>query len=114
MERCTSPKSSQQSGARIAGAPRAGLHWRPLRWRGAPGRRCRRTPLIPGARAAIRSRHHTMIGRIAGTLIEKNPPHLLVDCHGVGYEIDVPMSTFYNLPAVGHPVTLLTQQIVRE
>lgn len=42
-----------------------------------------------------------MIGRIAGTLIEKNPPHLLVDCHGVGYEIDVPMSTFYNLPATG-------------
>jgi holliday junction DNA helicase RuvA len=55
-----------------------------------------------------------MIGRIAGTLLEKNPPHLLVDCHGVGYEIDVPMSTFYNLPAVGHPVTLLTQQIIRE
>jgi len=55
-----------------------------------------------------------MIGRIAGTLLEKNPPHLLVDCHGVGYEIDVPMSTFYNLPAIGQPVTLLTQQIVRE
>jgi Holliday junction DNA helicase RuvA len=55
-----------------------------------------------------------MIGRIAGTLIEKNPPHLLVDCHGVGYEIDVPMSTFYNLPATGEKVILLTQQIVRE
>ena len=55
-----------------------------------------------------------MIGRIAGTLIEKNPPHLLVDCHGVGYEIDVPMSTFYNLPATGAPIVLLTQQIVRE
>ncbi|KAI3592433.1 Holliday junction ATP-dependent DNA helicase RuvA [Cupriavidus sp. U2] len=55
-----------------------------------------------------------MIGRIAGTLLEKNPPHLLVDCHGVGYEIDVPMSTFYNLPATGHPVVLLTQQIIRE
>ncbi|MGA3767983.1 Holliday junction DNA helicase RuvA [Ralstonia solanacearum] len=55
-----------------------------------------------------------MIGRIAGTLIEKNPPHLLVDCHGVGYEIDVPMSTFYNLPATGEKVALLTQQIVRE
>ncbi|CAJ0873735.1 Holliday junction branch migration protein RuvA [Ralstonia flatus] len=55
-----------------------------------------------------------MIGRIAGTLIEKNPPHLLVDCHGVGYEIDVPMSTFYNLPATGENVVLLTQQIVRE
>ena len=55
-----------------------------------------------------------MIGRIAGILLEKNPPHLLVDCNGVGYEIDVPMSTFFNLPAVGEKVTLLTQLIVRE
>jgi Holliday junction DNA helicase RuvA len=55
-----------------------------------------------------------MIGRIAGTLIEKNPPHLLVDCHGVGYEIDVPMSTFYNLPATGEKVSLHTHLIVRE
>lgn len=55
-----------------------------------------------------------MIGRIAGTLIEKQPPHLLVDCHGVGYQVDVPMSTFYNLPGLGQPVTLLTQMIVRE
>jgi Holliday junction DNA helicase RuvA len=55
-----------------------------------------------------------MIGRIAGILLEKNPPHLLVDCHGVGYEIDVPMSTFYNLPGTGEQVALLTQLIVRE
>ncbi|HTJ94527.1 MAG TPA: Holliday junction branch migration protein RuvA [Pararobbsia sp.] len=55
-----------------------------------------------------------MIGRIAGVLLEKNPPHLLVDCNGVGYEIDVPMSTFYNLPSTGERVVLLTQQIVRE
>ncbi|HTI17197.1 MAG TPA: Holliday junction branch migration protein RuvA [Trinickia sp.] len=55
-----------------------------------------------------------MIGRIAGTLLEKNPPHLLVDCNGVGYEIDVPMSTFYNLPSTGEKVVLLTQLIVRE
>ncbi|HWX11845.1 MAG TPA: Holliday junction branch migration protein RuvA [Trinickia sp.] len=55
-----------------------------------------------------------MIGRIAGTLLEKNPPHLLVDCSGVGYEIDVPMSTFYNLPSTGEKVVLLTQLIVRE
>jgi Holliday junction DNA helicase RuvA len=55
-----------------------------------------------------------MIGRIAGTLIEKHPPQLLVDCHGVGYQVDVPMSTFYNLPPTGQPVTLLTQLIVRE
>ncbi|KAG0162153.1 hypothetical protein DFQ28_000584 [Apophysomyces sp. BC1034] len=55
-----------------------------------------------------------MIGRIAGILLEKNPPHLLVDCSGIGYEIDVPMSTFYNLPGIGDKVTLLTQLIVRE
>ncbi len=55
-----------------------------------------------------------MIGRIAGILLEKNPPHLLVDCQGIGYEIDVPMSTFYHLPANGEKVVLLTQLIVRE
>ncbi|MCG1055679.1 Holliday junction branch migration protein RuvA [Mycetohabitans sp. B5] len=55
-----------------------------------------------------------MIGRIAGILLEKNPPHLLVDCNGVGYEVDVPMSTLYNLPNTGDKVTLLTQLIVRE
>ncbi|BDD91327.1 Holliday junction branch migration protein RuvA [Pandoraea sp. XJJ-1] len=55
-----------------------------------------------------------MIGRISGTLLEKNPPHILVDCQGVGYEISVPMSTFFNLPNLGERVTLLTQFIVRE
>jgi Holliday junction DNA helicase RuvA len=55
-----------------------------------------------------------MIGRIAGVLLEKNPPHLLVDCNGVGYEIAVPMSTFYNLPHTGERIVLLTQLIVRE
>ena len=55
-----------------------------------------------------------MIGRIAGTLLEKNPPEVLVDAGGVGYEIDVPMSTFYNLPAVGERVALLTHLTVRE
>jgi Holliday junction DNA helicase RuvA len=55
-----------------------------------------------------------MIGRIAGILLEKNPPHLLIDCNGVGYEVDVPMSTFYNLPSTGEKIVLLTQQIVRE
>ena len=55
-----------------------------------------------------------MIGRISGILLEKNPPHLLVDCHGVGYEVDVPMSTFYNLPSVGEQVVLLTHLAVRE
>ena len=55
-----------------------------------------------------------MIGRISGILAEKQPPKLLVDVQGVGYELDVPMSTFFNLPAVGERVVLLTQFVVRE
>jgi Holliday junction DNA helicase RuvA len=55
-----------------------------------------------------------MIGRITGTLAQKSPPQVLVDAQGVGYEIDVPMSTFYNLPAVGAQVSLLTHFVVRE
>lgn len=55
-----------------------------------------------------------MIGRLSGILLEKNPPEVLVDCHGVGYEVHVSMSTFYNLPHVGEKVTLLTHFIVRE
>ena len=55
-----------------------------------------------------------MIGRLSGTLAEKNPPQLLVDVNGVGYEVDVPMSTFYNLPALGERVVLLTHFVVRE
>jgi Holliday junction DNA helicase RuvA len=55
-----------------------------------------------------------MIGRIAGLLLEKNPPQIVVDVQGVGYEIDVPMSTFYGLPATGQPVALFTHLAVRE
>ncbi|MFN0183511.1 MAG: Holliday junction branch migration protein RuvA [Aquabacterium sp.] len=55
-----------------------------------------------------------MIGRLEGTLLEKTPPQVLLDVWGVGYEVDVPMSTFYNLPAPGARVTLLTHFIVRE
>ncbi len=55
-----------------------------------------------------------MIGRITGTLAEKSPPQLLIDVNGVGYEVDVPMSSFYNLPGLGERVTLLTHFIVRE
>ncbi|RZJ25558.1 MAG: Holliday junction branch migration protein RuvA [Haliea sp.] len=55
-----------------------------------------------------------MIGRISGLLAEKNPPELLVDCNGVGYEVLVPMSTFYNLPGLGDKVSLLTHFVVRE
>lgn len=55
-----------------------------------------------------------MISRLVGVLAGKAPPHVLVDVHGVGYEVQVPMSTFYNLPDLGGKVTLLTQFIVRE
>ncbi|MGD9945173.1 MAG: Holliday junction branch migration protein RuvA [Burkholderiaceae bacterium] len=55
-----------------------------------------------------------MIGRLSGTLLDKRPPTVLVDVGGVGYEVDVPMSTFYDLPGLGERVTLLTQPIVRE
>ncbi|HWI12638.1 MAG TPA: Holliday junction branch migration protein RuvA [Burkholderiales bacterium] len=55
-----------------------------------------------------------MIGRIVGTLVARHPPQILVQVHGVGYEIDVPMSTFYSLPAVGNEVTLHTHLVVRE
>jgi len=55
-----------------------------------------------------------VIGKISGKLIERHPPQIIVDVHGVGYEIDVPMSTFYHLPATGSEVTLYTHLIVRE
>jgi Holliday junction DNA helicase RuvA len=55
-----------------------------------------------------------MIGRLTGLLAEKSPPQVVLDVHGVGYELDVPMSTFYNLPALGEQVTLLTHFVVRE
>ena len=55
-----------------------------------------------------------MIGRLSGVLLEKNPPQVVIDVHGVGYEVDVPMSTFYNLPATGEKVVLLTHFVVRE
>ncbi len=55
-----------------------------------------------------------MIGRITGTLMEKHPPQILVDVAGVGYEIDVPMSTFFHLPAAGEKVSLYTHLAVRE
>lgn len=55
-----------------------------------------------------------MIGRVSGRLLAKLPPQIMVDVHGVGYELDVPMSTLYQLPATGAEVTLLTHLIVRE
>lgn len=55
-----------------------------------------------------------MIGRLTGLLADKSPPQVLIDVNGVGYDVDVPMSSFYNLPALGERVTLLTHFIVRE
>ncbi len=55
-----------------------------------------------------------MIGKLTGTLGDKNPPQVLLECGGVGYEVQVPMSTFYNLPSVGERVSLLTHFVVRE
>ena len=55
-----------------------------------------------------------MIGRLTGLLADKSPPQVLIDVNGVGYEVDVPMSSFYNLPGLGERVTLLTHFVVRE
>ncbi|MEO5701507.1 MAG: Holliday junction branch migration protein RuvA [Casimicrobiaceae bacterium] len=55
-----------------------------------------------------------MIGRLSGILIEKNPPQVLLEVQGVAYEVDVPMSTFYNLPVTGERVALFTHLVVRE
>ena len=55
-----------------------------------------------------------MIGRLSGRLIEKQPPQVIVDVQGLGYEVDVPMSTFYNLPGLGEAITLFTHLVVRE
>lgn len=55
-----------------------------------------------------------MIGRLRGTLAEKQPPHLLVDVGGVGYELEMPLSSLYRLPALGEAVTLHTHLVVRE
>ncbi len=55
-----------------------------------------------------------MIGRLTGLLAEKTPPQVLLDVNGVGYEIDVPMSSYFNLPAIGERVSLLTHFVVRE
>ena len=55
-----------------------------------------------------------MIGRLTGLILEKNPPQITLDVHGVGYEVDVPMSTFYNLPAGGERTSLYIHQVIRE
>jgi Holliday junction DNA helicase RuvA len=55
-----------------------------------------------------------MIARLSGSLLEKSPPSVLIDVAGVGYQVDVPMSTFYDLPDIGTRVSLFTRLIVRE
>lgn len=55
-----------------------------------------------------------MIGRLTGTLLEKQPPQILLDVNGVGYEVEAPMSTFYKLPVLGEKITLHTHLVVRE
>ena len=55
-----------------------------------------------------------MIGRLTGTVVAKQPPQIIIDVNGVGYEVDVPMSTFYALPATGERVQLATHHVVRE
>ena len=55
-----------------------------------------------------------MIGRLKGEIVAKHPPQVLIDVAGVGYEVEAPMSTFYDLPGVGEPVTLITHLVVRE
>ena len=55
-----------------------------------------------------------MIGRLRGTLAEKQPPHLILDVNGLGYEVEVPMTTLYRLPSIGEPLTLHTHLVVRE
>jgi len=83
--------------------------------------RAARTRRAPWPRALYRRRptadqltRERMIGRIAGTLLEKHPPALVVDVAGVGYELEVPMSTYYALPKVGEGVALLVHMVVRE
>ncbi len=55
-----------------------------------------------------------MIARLTGILVDKSPPQVVIDCNGVGYEVEVPMSTFYNLPEVGAKIQLLIHFVVRE
>jgi Holliday junction DNA helicase RuvA len=65
-------------------------------------------------KARVLIKESNVIGRLRGTLVEKQPPHLILDVNGVGYELEVPMTTLYRLPAVGEPVTLHTHLVVRE
>lgn len=80
------------------------------------GCRAHRIPYHQGAASGWRARivDLTVIGRLAGQLAEKNPPQIIIDCQGVGYLVDVPMSTFFALPDAGAAVTLQIRTVVRE
>jgi Holliday junction DNA helicase RuvA len=67
-----------------------------------------------GVSRLCRCHNGFMIGRLTGLIAEKSPPQVLLDVGGVGYELDVPMSSFYNLPGIGERTTLLTHFVVRE
>jgi holliday junction DNA helicase RuvA len=94
---CPFPAPADRSGGAVAAVDRS-----PFRG-GQPARLDRAT-----------GREHQVIGRLAGVLIDKSPPTVVVDVNGIGYEVDVPMSTFYQLPAVSERVALLTHFVVRE
>jgi Holliday junction DNA helicase RuvA len=74
----------------------------------------RHAAVLRGITAHCACDNPAMIGRLSGTLLEKNPPQLLLDVQGIAYEVDVPMSTFYNLPQNGERITLFTHLVVRE
>ena len=78
------------------------------------GQRWQPTGLRLTCRALHFAQWFIMIGKLSGILSDKNPPEVIIDCQGVGYEVLVPMSTFYNLPASGERVSLLTHFVVRE
>jgi holliday junction DNA helicase RuvA len=96
-----------------------------LRWSGFLARRVgaatasrrrlqRQRPWTTARRCNNQVHFATMIGRLHGQILAKHPPQVLIDVGGVGYEVEAPMSTFYDLPAVGEPVTLITHLLVRE
>src|SRR4249920_1682532 len=75
---------------------------------------CPRATPGSGSDERPRERHIDVIGRLKGTLVHKQPPWLLVDVGGVGYELEAPMSTFYDLPETGREVTLQVHHAVKE
>src|SRR3546814_5203621 len=93
----------------------SGFGIRDLQIRGSWMLQARRHPRIPNPQSPIPARGAcAVLGRLNGILIHKQPPWLVVDVHGVGYELEAPMSTFYDLPAVGGEVSLFTHYAQKE